>query len=541
MLTHLRSLTLVPVLLALIATPAAGPALGQMEVVKRFGYGLRPIEHWKTMAVQPGEKFIVGQWNPEMADMMKRGDYSAMGAELSIVRVIVPQATTSSAGEDEAQKKADKEKEDAEKERAKVILGGDYEKRTNPRTIDDWLLGHFEDADKRWSEKPMRAGKLKGKLREFTSGMSAYLIGTFKQDNVEWGVIYSCSEEYYRRNWKDIFRKSISTFRLFEPEEPTIRKEGEPEVDPTELKGDAKREYLKQAIAGSPGWYSIDTKNYVFLSNAKDKGFVKTLARNIEVLRAKVYEKLFPPQKEIDAISVVRVLDSQSEYYQYGGSPGSAGYWNSSLEELVLFDGFEGVTKRDSKRFTQAVMNHEAFHQYIHYAVGDLAPHSWFNEGHGDYFAGMVVSGGGVSTGTFDWRTNYLKQHLRDKKGLIPIRSLVRLPQREYYSNAGLKYSQGWALIFFLRKVTNDKRYREIPDIYFKYLSENIAAFRQKQEEDGNGGGSSDVPGLPGMKFVSFEDSEKVDQILSAAVDKAFEGVDFEQLDREFVTWVNTL
>ena len=32
------------------------------------------------------------------------------------------------------------------------------------------------------------------------------------------------------------------------------------------------------------------------------------------------------------------------------------------------------------------MLYHEAFHQFIHYSAGELPPHSWYNEGHGDYF-----------------------------------------------------------------------------------------------------------------------------------------------------------
>ena len=205
----------------------------------------------------------------------------------------------------------------------------------------------------------------------------------------------------------------------------------------------------------------------------------------------------------------------------------------------MLFDGFDGVTKKKSKAFTKSVMYHEAFHQYIHYAVGDLAPHSWFNEGHGDYFAGMSVGAAGATPGPFEWRVDFLKQHIREKKDLIPLKSLVRLPQSEYYTNGLLKYSEGWAFIYFMRNVTKNKRWQDIPDIYFKYLSENIAAFRKGKGEDKEGGES--VPGIPGIKIVQFEDQKKVDEILSEAVDKAFEGVDFDKLDKDFQTWVATL
>jgi len=58
------------------------------------------------------------------------------------------------------------------------------------------------------------------------------------------------------------------------------------------------------------------------------------------------------------------------------------------------------------------VLYHEAFHQYIHYAVGDVAPHSWFNEGHGDYFAGHNYRGRKFKSDVFRWRTGIIANAL---------------------------------------------------------------------------------------------------------------------------------
>ena len=187
-------------------------------------------------------------------------------------------------------------------------------------------------------------------------------------------------------------------------------------------------------------------------------------------------------------------------------------------------------------------MYHEAFHQYIYYAVGDVAPHSWFNEGHGDYFAGHIVKGKRVIATEFEWRVKYLKLHSTLGRGLIPIRSLVRLPQREYYSNAGLKYSQGWALIYFLRNVTRNESWRNIPNRYFAHLRDNVAAFKKlNKDKNDNPEEGEEIPGIPGVTRYNFADREKVERILSEAVDKGFEGVDFEELDRQFQNWVETI
>jgi hypothetical protein len=181
-------------------------------------------------------------------------------------------------------------------------------------------------------------------------------------------------------------------------------------------------------------------------------------------------------------------------------------------------------------------MFHEGFHQYIHFAVGVVSPHSWFNEGHGDYFAGLSVSGGQIGkTQLFDWRVKLLKEKMRDGSDLVPLRSLLRYEQNEYYSNAGLKYSQGWALIYYLREVCKDKATKQALDTYFTYLADNVTAFRSKNKDD-----DGVIPGTT-VRFVSFENEAKVQEILSQAVDKAFASVDLEALDKDLRAWIERL
>jgi hypothetical protein len=100
----------------------------------------------------------------------------------------------------------------------------------------------------------------------------------------------------------------------------------------------------------------------VFLSNSKNKSYIEQLSKEVELVREKIYTKLFPPRNQEESISPVRVLDTQAEYEQYGGPGGSAGYFSPDSGELVLFTKFEDVTKTKSALFCRAVMFHEAFH-----------------------------------------------------------------------------------------------------------------------------------------------------------------------------------
>lgn len=519
--------------------PRRGRKLGKEQKVDEYGYAIRVIDRWTSIPQKAEQTQVVGSWKPEMKDIQLRGDYSAMGCELKVVRFRTPGAVTGSLEELEAAQ----EERAAEKRREREARLRDASFRSSKvRTLEDFLEDRYEGARDRASVKAIKAGKsprkLKGEVLEFTKGSSFVLAALFVEADWSWGVIYEAHEDYYQKEWAKLFRKSLQSFRVYEAageaRRPTTT------ADLKKLKGDAKREAIKASIRGNPGWWSMDTENYVFLTNAESKQAIKSLGKQIETIRAKVYEPMFPPSRALDAICIVRVFEEQSEYHQYGGPQGSAGYWDANREELVLFKNFESVSKSKSAAFTKSVMYHEAFHQYIYYAVGDLAPHSWFNEGHGDYFAGMVVSGSRVRSKPFAWRVATLKRRMSTKKGLIPIRSLVRLPQSEYYSNAGLKYAQGWALVYFLRKVTRNKQWQAIPDRYFSYLRDHVAAFRQEKKSAGDSSGEP-VEGIPGVAVYSFEDREKVEQILREAVDEGFEGVDYEALDAAYQKWIKKL
>src|SRR5262249_7475788 len=87
----------------------------------------------------------------------------------------------------------------------------------------------------------------------------------------------------------------------------------------------------------------------------------------------------FAQSQELSKCSVVRVCKDAGEYHSYGGPAMAAGHWDSNARELVIYDDRANGGKGD----TWITLNHEAFHQYIYYFYGNLAPHSWYNEGTG--------------------------------------------------------------------------------------------------------------------------------------------------------------
>ena len=228
----------------------------------------------------------------------------------------------------------------------------------------------------------------------------------------------------------------------------------------------------------------------------------------------------FPPAKPITAVSIVRVCGTRTEYHAVrrpAAAPRATG--TATTEELVFYDASPAKKADDD---TLAVLYHEAFHQYIFYSVGEVAPHSWFNEGHGDYYAGAKYESGKFKIGPFHWRVGHGEE--RDRRGpALASREdgredrrpegvewgndglhAARVPrarssQGEYYSYPGVSYAQGWSLIYFLREVVpkNKKwnaKWGKILDTYFDVLKAEVNK-RPAMTPDAKGDGKKDSAG----------------------------------------------
>ena len=333
------------------------------------------------------------------------------------------------------------------------------------------------------------------------------------------------------------------------------------------ISAERRREIEKGMIKG---WNVIVSpkKQYVVLYNTvegRNNQLAREIARRIELIRAQIYEKQFPPVHPIDAVSVVRVCGDKAEYHRYGGPGGSAGYWNSGSEELVFYDASRSKKIDDN---TVAVLYHEAFHQYIFYSTGDVAPHSWFNEGHGDYYSGAELKGRSFKIKPFAWRRGLIKnaatkgprekieveapdgtKHTRyaNDGGYTPLVDLIRFTQREYYSYPGISYAEGWSLIYFLREVVpKNKQYRRkwghILDTYFDTLQAAVSGQplperAQPKPPDGKGkegeGDDEEEEEEPPEAWIPppAQGRRGGKAALEKAVSAAFAGVDFDELE----------
>jgi hypothetical protein len=342
------------------------------------------------------------------------------------------------------------------------------------------------------------------------------------------------------RNWKKFersFKKVCGTLLPLEVEAPVAIASG-----PMSLR-DRKRAELEAEVATQPGWELYVTDNYFVISSNEDREFLEELMDRLEAIR-EVYEETYPPAlalelkrvaaaakaaageqgededaegeqededrtvaeradpMELSRTSVVRVCKDSAEYHSYGGPGGSAGYWSPGQRELVIYDD-KAVGGRGD---TWATLNHEAFHQYIFYFFGNLTPHYWYNEGTGDFYSGYEYKNKRFTLKPFDWRERTIQDMIRQET-YVPLKDFVRYDRSQYYDpqTVGQNYSQGWGLVYFLR--TGKKGARCWNDDWDTILETYLRV------------------------LVETDD-------LDEAVDAAFEGVDWEELEECWKSYI---
>lgn len=211
-----------------------------------------------------------------------------------------------------------------------------------------------------------------------------------------------------------------------------------------------------ESIRNMKGWWHAETKNYVFLSNLglRHGTMVKDLQRNIELLRA-AYASLVPARVEIDAVSVVRIFATSEEYLRYMGKEHewSGGMWVPDRKELVIRPIDWGGSKDQRDRVFE-VTYHEAFHQYVFYALDQVQTSVWFNEGHAELFAGAKISNGQLVVEESDRRWEEIKPMVESLD--VPIDELLQMNHQQFYDKDEEKrrqnYALAWAMVYYLRK-----------------------------------------------------------------------------------------
>lgn len=328
---------------------------------------------------------------------------------------------------------------------------------------------------------------------------------TFSQDDYDLAFIWFVPDGKKASSYLKAFYKSMKTLKFIEKDYELMKKvEGNDDYS-------SFLSYQKEQAAKTPGWRIVETpsKRFLIVTSSEDKKFIKSVVERIEKSR-NLYEQEFPPVKDINFVSMVRICSNQEEMQRYGNTSGNtAGYFSPSSRELVLYD-----SKNRNRNETYAVMSHEAFHQYCYFLFEEAEAHRWFDEGHGDYYGCFDMGG----------RKPKLTAHmpggldrLPGIKAMIkadnykPISNLIRMNHTQWYNNNSshngvASYCQSWSLVYYLRqgmkgKVPGsvwEKEYANIVPDYHASLYEGFSQARTKlraeiEDNIANAGGEANI------------------------------------------------
>jgi hypothetical protein len=289
----------------------------------------------------------------------------------------------------------------------------------------------------------------------------------------------------------------------------------------------------KQGYKIPKGWVVYKTRYYEVQSQAGREKAIR-LGKHMEVM-LKVYVKRFRPTKTLSSKKyTIKLLKNRGAFRAYGAPPGAGAYYSGRDKEMVCYDtgkwfddpkkkGPETGRKVDlddplaqlksdmAKRMERWKMDilgaasHEGWHQYFAWYVGSQVElPSWINEGMGDYFytarpqkvkgRQMPAKLGRMNPTRLDTIQSVVKQGKH-----VPIKEILTYDQRQYYSNSGVCYAEGWALCQFLLHSGNKKYARIVP------------------------------------KFIRLVDT---DTNMPAVTKKAFRGINLDKLEEEWKVWV---
>lgn len=392
------------------------------------------------------------------------------------------------------------------------------------KRLPQWDLGPAVDGKER-NGYTAREHVLQRKKK--VTGNAAGWVYAWRSPKRTIAVLGICAEDDFKEEVK-IWRTTAEKIDFKEPEEQSTEKLERMYARTTLLDPEFRINVRKKLVRG---WKAEDTEHFIVIYDTPDQPLMKKIFRDIELLRLE-YMKLFPPVGELNAVSTVRVCKSRDEYLSYYGNPSSAGFWNSDTEELVLYDAEKmDRAHRISDADTFIVLYHEAFHQYIHYSTGELPPHSWFNEGHGDFFSGATVRDGKMrSIGVNPWRVRTIKLAVEMRK-FAPWKEIIRWEQAQYYQNGGVNYAEGWSMIYFLRMskaVEKSSSWSKILPTYFDVLKKSYAEGLSALE-------------AAGKKDDKIARAKAGLEARTKAVDAAFADVDLDAIENAWISFVDGL
>ena len=213
------------------------------------------------------------------------------------------------------------------------------------------------------------------------------------------------------------------------------------------------------SIRGLPGWWYIETPHYVLVSDLalRERLFVNSIQNDLGTLRVH-WERLIPPRRPIEAVSLVRVFSDPGDYIRYVGEGyrDTAGVWVPGRRELVV-RSFGVDLGRERQAALAGIVYHEALHQYLFYAFELVMTSPWYNEGHATFFEGSDLR-------RDELRVTEVARYAErvaalTARGDVALEPFLYIDYDAFYQRGGDRerqrdhYAMAWGLIYYLRKV----------------------------------------------------------------------------------------
>jgi hypothetical protein len=239
-----------------------------------------------------------------------------------------------------------------------------------------------------------------------------------------------------------------------------------PEVHPRRIVA-GERELLRQdarnSVAAYENWRCTDAEEFSVLDELPDAGsFITSLTNDMARMRRRYAETVPSPINGSNVLCVARIYSDRAGYVSAAGEnmSWSAAYWNPLRRELVAY-----LPAAGEGRLLRTV-RHEAFHQYLSYALSMLSASPWFNEGYAQYFEeDDGGEWGGDVVLTPEW--------IDSAAALIP--ALVKMDYPEFYSGSDserrFKYRLAWSLAYFIEKGAPEVRFNPFKNLKRDYIA----------------------------------------------------------------------
>jgi len=267
--------------------------------------------------------------------------------------------------------------------------------------------------------------------------------------------IYDFKADYERNEIQKCIFESITSITLYEK-----RKTHTDDIkEKTELQ--KSRDLALQSIKNMKDWHYVETANFIILTNYPASGtfYIDSLESELEN-SIKLYKIFYPIENSSNEVPIVRVFNNHKDYVKYVGEKYtySVGVWIGSQKELVIAPR-SSSSREEEKANLFSTLRHEAFHQYIFYALGNETPAMWFNEGSAAFFEGVDFNNYNSTVKVSEvGKYNRTIDAILISNQPIDFEHFINLTTEQYYSgddifyNIRNNYAIGWALIYFLQK-----------------------------------------------------------------------------------------